>query len=138
MVAFGRPVADDGRAARFDNVADGAHRVTEVFRVVFPVAAAEQRHQFAVEVDFFQRREEIIPVTLRFTVVQVGIPSSRISNPSVSSLLLLAMSCTSETSSPNCFWRIFWIILAMFSVLPVSLPKKMPTVAISRITFKFK
>ena len=63
------PVTDDGRAARLNDVADGAQRVAEVFCVIFLVAAAEQRHQFAIEVDLFQRREEVIPVTLRFTVV---------------------------------------------------------------------
>ena len=69
MVTCGRPVADDGCATRLNDVADGAQCVTEVFRVVFLVAAAKQRNQFTVEVHFFQRREEIIPVALCFTVV---------------------------------------------------------------------
>ncbi len=74
-----------------------------------------------------------------FTVkVKMGIPSSRISNPFQSSLLLLAMSCTSETSSPNCFWRIFWDHFGnVFGIASVAAKEK-PTAAISRITFKFK
>ncbi|VFS64138.1 Uncharacterised protein [Raoultella planticola] len=69
MIARSRPVANDGGAARFNDVADGAQRVTEVFRVVFLIAAAKQRNQFTVKVDLFQRREKVIPVALSFTVV---------------------------------------------------------------------
>ncbi len=87
------PVTDDGRAARLNDVADGAQRVAEVFCVIFLVAAAEQRHQFAIEVDLFQRREEVIPVTLRFTVVpRSGYRAAGCRGLPRSSLLLLAMS----------------------------------------------
>jgi hypothetical protein len=58
MIARCRPVANDGRAARLNDVADGAQRVAEVFCVVFLIAAAKQRNQFTVKVDLFQRREK--------------------------------------------------------------------------------
>ena len=63
------PVTDDGRAARLNDVADGAQRVAEVFCVIFLVAAAEQCNQFAIKINVFEGREEVVPVTLRFTVV---------------------------------------------------------------------
>src|SRR5690606_34042853 len=44
-------------------------RVTEVLSVIFLIATTEQRNELAVEINFFQRREEIIPVALRFAVV---------------------------------------------------------------------
>lgn len=34
-----------------------------------PVAAAEQCNQFAIKINVFEGREEVVPVTLRFTVV---------------------------------------------------------------------
>lgn len=69
VVARGRPVANDGCAARFNNVTNGAQRIAEVFCVIFLVAAAKDGYQLTVEVDLFQRREEVVPVALRFAVV---------------------------------------------------------------------
>ncbi|MNT44320.1 hypothetical protein D3C72_1808420 [compost metagenome] len=63
------PMTDNRRAARFDDVANGAQRITEVLCVIFLVTATEQRDQLTVKVDFFQRWEEIVPVTLCFAVV---------------------------------------------------------------------
>ena len=69
MVTRRWPVAHDSSTARFNDVADGAQCVTEVFCVIFLVTTTEQRDQLTVEVNFFQGWEEIVPVTLRFAVV---------------------------------------------------------------------
>ncbi len=73
------PVTNNRRTARLNDVTNSAQRITEILSVVFLIATAKQGNQLAVEVDFFQRREEIVPVTLCFTVVPVGMPSSRMS-----------------------------------------------------------
>ena len=109
-------------AARLNDVADGAQRVAEVFCVIFLVAAAEQRHQFAIEVDLFQRREEVIPVTLRFTVV----PGRDTEQQDVVGFQVFFAAFGNVVNISNIF--------AIFSVLPVSLPKKMPMIAMSKIT----
>jgi hypothetical protein len=69
VIACSRPMANDSCAARLDDVADSAQRITEVFSIVFLVATAKQGDQFAIEIDLFQRREEIVPIALGFTVV---------------------------------------------------------------------
>ena len=109
------PVTDDGRAARLNDVADGAQRVAEVFCVIFLVAAAEQRHQFAIEVDLFQRREEVIPVTLRFTVV----PGRDTEQQDVVGFQVFFAAFGNVVNISNIFTK---------------LPKKMPMIAMSKIT----
>lgn len=79
MVTRRWPVTDDRRTAWLNDVANSAQRITEILSIVFLIATAKQGNQLAVEVYFFQRREEIVPVTLCFTVVPVGMPSSRMS-----------------------------------------------------------
>ncbi len=69
MIAFSWPMSDNHGTVRFDNVANRAHGITEILCVIFLVAAAKQRNQLAVKIDLFQRREKVIPVALRFTVV---------------------------------------------------------------------
>ena len=46
MVAFCWPVTHDNGAVRLDNVADCAHRITEIFSVIFLVATAKQGNHF--------------------------------------------------------------------------------------------
>ena len=50
MVARSWPVTNNGCTARFNDVADGAQCVTEVFSVIFLVTTAKQRNQFAIEI----------------------------------------------------------------------------------------
>lgn len=69
MIACGWPVTHNRGAARLNNVANSAQRITEVFRVVFLIATAKQRHQLTVKVNLFESREEVIPVTLCFAIV---------------------------------------------------------------------
>lgn len=54
VVALCWPVADNRRAARLNNVTDSTHGITEVFRIVFLIAAAKQGNQFSCEINFFQ------------------------------------------------------------------------------------
>src|SRR5471030_3427056 len=60
---------DNHRAAWLDDVTHGAHRVTEVFGIIFLIATAKQSNQFTFEIYLFQRGEKVVPVTLRFTVI---------------------------------------------------------------------
>ena len=69
MVARSWPVTNDSCAARFNDVADGTQCVTEVFSVIFLVATTKQRDQFTIKINFFESREEVIPVTLCFAVI---------------------------------------------------------------------
>ena len=69
MIARSWPVTNDGCTARFNNVADGAQCVAEIFGVIFLVTTTKQRNQFAIEINLFESREEVIPVTLRFAVI---------------------------------------------------------------------
>ncbi|WP_350223371.1 hypothetical protein, partial [Escherichia coli] len=41
----------------------------EIFGVIFLVTTTKQRNQFAIEINLFESREEVIPVTLRFAVI---------------------------------------------------------------------
>jgi hypothetical protein len=130
VVTGGRPVANDSRAARLNDVADGAQRVTEVFCVVFLIATAKQRNQLTVEVHFFQRREEIIPVALGFTVV----PGWNTQQQDVIAFQIFFAALGNVMHISNVFTELFLNVFAIFSVLPVSLPKKMPMIAMSKIT----
>ncbi len=103
MIACGWPVTHNRGAARLNNVANRAQRITEVFRVVFLIATAKQRHQLTVKVNLFESREEVIPVTLRFAIIPGWDAQQQNVIPFRSSLLLFAMSCTSATSLPSCF-----------------------------------
>src|SRR5471030_1196238 len=69
MIAFCWPVTHNHRAAWLDDVAHGAQCITEIFCIVFLIATAKQRNQLTFEVDLFQAWEEVIPVTLGFTVI---------------------------------------------------------------------
>ena len=109
MVARSWPVTNDGCTARFNDVADGAQCVAEIFGVIFLVTTTKQRNQFAIEINLFESREEVIPVTLRFAVI----PGWDAQQQNVIS---------------------FQIFFAAFCNVMVSLPKKMPVIAMSEIT----
>ena len=49
MIARSWPVTNDGCTARFNDVADGAQCVAEIFGVIFLVTTTKQRNQFAVD-----------------------------------------------------------------------------------------
>ena len=115
MVARGRPVANDSCAARFDDVADGTQRIAEVFSIVFLIATAKQRDQFAVEIDLFQRREEIVPVALGFAVV----PGRNAEQQDIVTFQILFAAFGNVVNISNIFTK---------------LPKKMPMIAMSKIT----
>ncbi|SWC21535.1 Uncharacterised protein [Klebsiella pneumoniae] len=70
MIARSWPVTNDGCTARFNDVADGAQCIAEIFGVIFLVTTTKQRNQFAIEINLFESREEVIPVTLRFAIIQ--------------------------------------------------------------------
>ncbi|KLN46329.1 hypothetical protein AAY77_09230, partial [Providencia rettgeri] len=55
--------------ARLNDVTDGTHGVTEILCIILLVTTTEDRHNFTAEINFFQCREKIIPVTLCFAVI---------------------------------------------------------------------
>ena len=115
MVASGRPMANDSCAARFDDIANGAQRIAEVFSIVFLVAAAKEGYQFAIKIDLFQRREEIVPIALGFTVV----PGWDAEQQDIVSFQILFAAFGNVVNISNIFTK---------------LPKKMPMIAMSKIT----
>lgn len=130
MVTGSGPVTDNNGAVRLNDVADGAQRVAEVLGIVFLIATAKQGNQLAVEVHLFQRWEEIIPVALCFTVV----PGWNTQQQNVVALEIFFAALGDVMHISNVFTELFLNVFAIFSVLPVSLPKKMPMIAMSKIT----
>lgn len=113
-------MANDYCAALFNDISDHTHGIEEVLSIVFLIAATENGHQLIGKINLLQLREEVIPVTLSFTIVPGWDPKISRSYSAICSLVLLAISFTSTIFLPS----FFWIILATASVLPVSLPKK--------------
>lgn len=129
MIARSWPVTNDGCTARFNDVADGAQCVAEIFGVIFLVTTTKQRNQFAIEINLFESREEVIPVTLRFAVI----PGWDAQQQNVISFQIFfaafAMSWTSATSLPSCFES----FCDIFGITGVA-AEKMPVIAMSEIT----
>ena len=94
------------------------------------VTTTKQRNQFAVEINLFESREEVIPVTLRFAVI----PGWDAQQQNVISFQIFFAAFCNVMDIGNVFTKLFLNHFCdIFGITGVA-AEKMPVIAMSEIT----
>src|SRR5699024_11572198 len=55
--------------SRYNDVTECTQSIAKIIGVIFLDTTTKQLNQFAIEINLFESREEVIPVTLRFAII---------------------------------------------------------------------